>query len=96
MTDGLARTAKRFAGAIAKIEAERQALAEQGLTALETADPETAKLALKVFVSRRKAASWLTHPVGSLEGITPWQCLADGKRDRVHNTLNAIAYGDYA
>jgi len=95
MPDNLLTAAKRIAGKLADNEIERRRIAVESFAILEQEDPKTAKLALKVFVDRDKAADWLTDSIRSLGELTPWQCIADGKVEQVRLILNAIEYGVY-
>ena len=96
MSDELTKTAASISARLTQHEDERRRIAMEGFAALERLDPETATLAKDTFANRQKASHWFTHEVQSLGGVTPWQCIAEGNRDRVHNTLYAIQHGTYA
>lgn len=63
------------------------------LDRLREIDPEVAARAVYVFDDQTDAALWLTKPVITLNGITPLQALAKGKREDVLRVLNGILYG---
>ncbi len=60
---------------------------------LREIDPEVVERAVYVFDDKADAASWFTKPVMTLDGITPLQALAEGRREDVLRVLNGILYG---
>ena len=65
------------------------------LDGLRDIDPEVADQAIHVFDDRTGAAAWLANPVRSLDGVTPLQALAEGKREDVLRVLHQIRHGVY-
>lgn len=95
MNDELVKTATSVSARLAQLEDERRRIGLEAFAVSERLDPETAMLAENAFDSRQKAADWFTDEVQSLGELTPWQCIAEGNRDRVHNVLSAIEHGTF-
>ena len=78
------------------LEQEREAQLERLLQRLKRLDPEGAKRTVRVFDDRGDAALWLTTANRGLADLTPYQALAQGKRQDILDTLWRIEYGVYS
>lgn len=96
MADDLIKTGSSISTRLAKLEEERHRIGQEGLVALERLDPEIASFIKRLWGDSDHAVNWFTHGVKSLQGRTPWQCIAEGDRDEVLRTLNSIAYGNFS
>lgn len=96
MGDDLIKTGTAISMRLAKLEEERRRIGQEGLATLEHLDPEIASFVKRLWGDSDHAVNWFTHGVKSLQGRTPWQCIADGDRDEVLRILNSIAYGNFS
>lgn len=94
MSDALTETATQISMQLAQLNTERRRIGREGLVMLKLLDPETAALANDLWDGDEDhIVDWFTYPVQSLRWQTPWQCIADGRREDVHKILLKIAHG---
>lgn len=86
---------ERLARNAAALEQGRTTRIEALLERLEILDPEVAKRAIEVFVDRLRAARWLATGQHGLGDATPYQVLAQGKRQAVIEELGRIEHGTF-
>lgn len=91
MSEELIRAATRIVGALEEFDAQRRRVGREGLDELERLDPETARLVRNIWGNSERAVYWFMNEVEFLDWLTPWQCIAQGRRWDVQIILNNIA-----
>lgn len=93
MDNELIETAKQLAIKLSQLKEERRRVGQAGMVALSKLDPEMAGFARGLWKNPDHAADWFTQEVQSLGWRTPWQCIAEGNRNKVMRILVSIAHG---
>ena len=79
MSEELDKVATRIVEKLRYLETERLRISKEGLAELERLDPDTAKLVRELWDDSNRAADWFTSKTPSFDGLTPWQCIAEGR-----------------